>query len=204
VDMPMMEELSGWAQLPEELVTQVLELLGRERSVVRLLCSRWRSLHDRWAEQRGWAGLSEELLARVMQHLQPQPADAALGFFECPTERVVVANDEINPLGLGVPALQFVAPPGGFSTSEESTGVLQATGQPSRQEPKRLGFHQVSAKLSTVCARWRRLHDALVKRLVVSYRVTDEQMHMLVQRFPAATSVQVSGPSTNPRLVTPT
>jgi len=170
---------SGWAQLPEELIIQVLEQLGRvgrETSVVRLMCARWRSVHDHWAEQQGWAGLPEELMTMVLQRLQPQPPGAALlGFFESPS---VVGQ-------MGIPNFP-------------SNGVLQATGQPSRQDARPVGFHRATAVVSCVCARWQRLHDALVTRLVVSYQVTDEQMHILVQRFPAATSVQVIE-YTNPR-----
>jgi len=39
--------------------------------------------------------------------------------------------------------------------------------------------------VSLVCAGWKAVHDALVKRLVVSTMLMDEAMGMLVRRFPA-------------------
>jgi hypothetical protein len=45
-------------------------------------------------------------------------------------------------------------------------------------------FSQASAMVSTVCARWKAGHDALVKRLVLKRETTDEAVGMLVRRFP--------------------
>jgi hypothetical protein len=41
-----------------------------------------------------------------------------------------------------------------------------------------------------VCAGWKVVYDALVRRLVLSGRTTDEAMGMLVLRFPAVVSIE--------------
>jgi hypothetical protein len=41
-----------------------------------------------------------------------------------------------------------------------------------------------------VCSGWRDSHDALVTRLTVSWKTTDEGMWLLVRRFPALVSVE--------------
>jgi hypothetical protein len=51
------------------------------------------------------------------------------------------------------------------------------------------GFIRASATVRLVCAGWRAVHDALVKRLVLRRATTDEAMGMLVLRFPAVASV---------------
>jgi hypothetical protein len=42
-----------------------------------------------------------------------------------------------------------------------------------------------------VCAAWKAVHDALVKRLVLRPATTDEAMGMLVRSFPAVTSLEM-------------
>jgi hypothetical protein len=67
--------------------------------------------------------------------------------------------------------------------------LLQAAGQ---SEPQAvLGFSRASATLRLVCAAWKAVHDALVKRLVLSKRTTDEAVGMLLRRFPAVVSLEI-------------
>jgi hypothetical protein len=47
-----------------------------------------------------------------------------------------------------------------------------------------------------VCAAWKVVHDAMVKRLVLRWQTTDETMGMLVRRFPAVVSVEVKWTAT--------
>jgi hypothetical protein len=56
-----------------------------------------------------------------------------------------------------------------------------------------LGFSQASATVRQVCARWKAVHDALVTRLVLSWRTTDEAIGTLVRRFPAVVSLEFKG-----------
>jgi hypothetical protein len=42
-----------------------------------------------------------------------------------------------------------------------------------------------------VCAAWKAVHDAVVKRLVLKRSTTDEAMGMLVRRFPAVVSLEM-------------
>jgi hypothetical protein len=70
--------------------------------------------------------------------------------------------------------------------------VWQAAGQKAWGEPKNgLGFSKAVAVVREVCAGWQALHDAAVKRLMLSRLITDEAMGMLVRRIPAVTSVEV-------------
>jgi hypothetical protein len=57
-----------------------------------------------------------------------------------------------------------------------------------------LGFTKASAKLRLVCAQWQTVRDALVRRLVMTRRTTDEAVGMLVRRFPAVASLEKSCP----------
>ena len=68
--------------------------------------------------------------------------------------------------------------------------VLEMMGAAGPQEGG-LGFSQTSATVRLVCAAWKAIHDALVKRLVLRPATTDEAMGMLVGRFPAVTSMQI-------------
>jgi hypothetical protein len=54
-----------------------------------------------------------------------------------------------------------------------------------------LGFSQTSATVRLVCAGWKAVHDALVRRLVLRRETTDEAMGMLVRSFPAVVSLEV-------------
>ena len=56
-----------------------------------------------------------------------------------------------------------------------------------------LGFSQTSATVRLVCAGWKVVHDALVRRLVLRWQTTDEAVGMLVRRFPAVVSLEVKG-----------
>ena len=63
-----------------------------------------------------------------------------------------------------------------------------------------LGFTKASAKLRLVSAQWKTVRDALVKRLVLKKKATDEGMGVLVRRFPAMVSLEfkwAEGRSTN-------
>jgi hypothetical protein len=53
-----------------------------------------------------------------------------------------------------------------------------------------LGFTKASAKLRLVSAQWKTVRDALVKRLVLKKKATDEGMGVLVRRFPAMVSLE--------------
>jgi hypothetical protein len=68
--------------------------------------------------------------------------------------------------------------------------MMEAAGQSEPQEGG-LGFSRSSATVRLVCAAWKVVHDALVKRLVLSSWTNDEAMGMLVRRFPAVTSMQI-------------
>ena len=56
--------------------------------------------------------------------------------------------------------------------------LLQAAGQ----QEGGFGFSQASATMRLVCAGWKAVHDAVVKRLVLRRETTDEAMGMLVLR----------------------
>jgi hypothetical protein len=56
-----------------------------------------------------------------------------------------------------------------------------------------LGFSVASATVRLVCAQWKAVHDALVMRLVLRRRTTDEAVGMLVRSFPAVASFEVKG-----------
>jgi hypothetical protein len=54
------------------------------------------------------------------------------------------------------------------------------------------GFTQSLATVRLVCSQWQAMHDALVTRLVLREETTDEAMGMLVKRFPAVVSIEMS------------
>jgi hypothetical protein len=56
-----------------------------------------------------------------------------------------------------------------------------------------LGFSRASATVGLVCAGWKAVYDALVRRLVLWRETTDEAMGMLVLRFPAVASLEFKG-----------
>ena len=56
-----------------------------------------------------------------------------------------------------------------------------------------LGFSQTSATVRLVCAGWKVVHDALVRRLVLRRETIDEAVGMLVRSFPAVVSLEVKG-----------
>jgi hypothetical protein len=60
-----------------------------------------------------------------------------------------------------------------------------------RRQEGGLGFSQTSATVRLVCAGWKAVHDALVRRLVLRWQTTDEAVGMLVRRFPAVVSLEV-------------
>jgi hypothetical protein len=66
--------------------------------------------------------------------------------------------------------------------------LLQAAGQNEPQGP--FGFSEATVTVRLVCSGWKAVHDALVTRLVLRLRTTDEAMGMLVRRFPAVASVE--------------
>jgi hypothetical protein len=51
-------------------------------------------------------------------------------------------------------------------------------------QPRRAAWGFSSA-VRLVCAQWQAVHDALARRLVLTWQTTDEGMGMLVRRFPA-------------------
>jgi hypothetical protein len=53
-----------------------------------------------------------------------------------------------------------------------------------------LGFSRASATVRLVCAGWKAVYDALVRRLVMRPETTDEVVGMLVLRFPAVASLE--------------
>jgi hypothetical protein len=53
-----------------------------------------------------------------------------------------------------------------------------------------VAFTQAFTTARLVCAAWKAIHDALVTRLLLSRRNTDEAMVMLVKRFPAVASIE--------------
>ena len=53
-------------------------------------------------------------------------------------------------------------------------------------------FSKTSATVRLVCAAWKAVHDALVKRLLLTRQTTDEAMGMLVLRFPAVESLEMN------------
>ena len=69
--------------------------------------------------------------------------------------------------------------------------ALQAAGSSEPQE-EGLGFCKATAVVSLVCAGWKAVHDAAVKRLVLRHLITDKATGMLVRRFPAVTSVEAN------------
>jgi len=80
--------------------------------------------------------------------------------------------------------------------------VLQEVVVWRRREPKEggLAFSKAVAVVREVCTEWQAVHDAAVKRLVLSHLTTDEAMGMLVRRFPAVTSVEVGDGNYNQEL----
>ena len=56
-----------------------------------------------------------------------------------------------------------------------------------------LGFSRASTTVRLVCAGWKAVHDALVRRLVLRGQTTDEAVGMLVRRFPAVVSLEYKG-----------
>jgi hypothetical protein len=70
--------------------------------------------------------------------------------------------------------------------------MLEAAGQSEPQEGG-MGFSRTSATVRPVCAAWKVVHDALVKRLVLRPATTNEALSMLVRCFPAVTSWRCSG-----------
>jgi hypothetical protein len=67
--------------------------------------------------------------------------------------------------------------------------LLQAAGQAGGG----LGFSQASATVRLVCAGWRAVHDALVTRLQMSPETPEEMVGVLMRRFTAVTSLDLSG-----------
>jgi hypothetical protein len=54
-----------------------------------------------------------------------------------------------------------------------------------------LGSSMTSATVRLICAGWKAVYDAQVKRLVLTWQTTDEAMDMLVRRFPAVVSLEM-------------
>jgi hypothetical protein len=75
---------------------------------------------------------------------------------------------------------------------EKVLEVLQPDG-PSKPQDGGLGFSQTLAAVRLVCAGWKKIHDAMVTRLLLRYQTTDEAVGMLVLRFPAVVSLEVKG-----------
>jgi hypothetical protein len=50
------------------------------------------------------------------------------------------------------------------------------------------GFSKTSATVRLVCAGWKAVHDALVRRLMLRWSITDDAVGMLVRSFPAVAS----------------
>jgi hypothetical protein len=69
---------------------------------------------------------------------------------------------------------------------EKVLELLQAGGQAGG-----LSFSQASATVRLVCAAWKAVYDALVKRLMLRGQTTDEAMGMLARRFPAVASLEM-------------
>jgi hypothetical protein len=69
------------------------------------------------------------------------------------------------------------------------TKVLEAAGW----QEGGLGFSRVSATVRLVCAGWKTVYDALVRRLLLRPETTDEAVGMLVLRFPAVVSLEFKG-----------
>ena len=70
---------------------------------------------------------------------------------------------------------------------EKVLELLQAAGR-SEPQDEGLGFFQATATMRLVCAAWKAVHDAMVKRLVLIRKTTDEAMGVLVRLFPAVVS----------------
>jgi hypothetical protein len=56
-----------------------------------------------------------------------------------------------------------------------------------------MGFSPASAAVRLVCAGWKAVHDALVTRLVLRWKTTDEAVGMLARRFPAVVLLEFKG-----------
>ena len=56
-----------------------------------------------------------------------------------------------------------------------------------------LGFCEATAEMRLVCAEWRVVHDAALRRLKLRAKTTDKALTMLTRRFPAVTSMQLKG-----------
>jgi hypothetical protein len=52
---------------------------------------------------------------------------------------------------------------------------------------------KASAAVRLVCSGWKAVHDALVMKLVLRQKATDEGVGMLVRRFPAVVSIELKG-----------
>jgi hypothetical protein len=70
--------------------------------------------------------------------------------------------------------------------------VLEKLQAPGRKAPLTGEWDGVEGvqDVRLVCSGWRDSHDALVTRLTVSWKTTDEGMWLLVRRFPALVSVE--------------
>ena len=55
-----------------------------------------------------------------------------------------------------------------------------------------LGFSKATAVVRLVCSGWQALYDALVTRLLLRKEITDKAVGMLVRRFPAVSSLDLS------------
>jgi hypothetical protein len=73
---------------------------------------------------------------------------------------------------------------------EKVLEVLQPAG-PSKPQDGGLGFSQTLAAVRLVCAGWKKIHDAMVTRLVLRPQTTDEAVGMLALRFPAVVSLEI-------------
>jgi hypothetical protein len=73
---------------------------------------------------------------------------------------------------------------------EKVLELLHAAGR-SEPQDEGLGFFRASATMRLVCAAWKAVHDAMVERLVLSLKTTDEAMGRLVRLFPAVVSLEM-------------
>jgi hypothetical protein len=80
---------------------------------------------------------------------------------------------------------------------EKVLELLQAAGQ-SEPQDEGLGFFQATATMRLVCAAWKAVHDAMVKRLVLTRKTTDEAMGVLVRLFPTVVSLEFKYTSGGP------
>jgi hypothetical protein len=73
---------------------------------------------------------------------------------------------------------------------EKVLELLQAAGR-SEPQDEGLGFFQATATMRLVCAAWKAVHDAMVKRLVLTRKTTDEAMVKLARLFLAVVSLEM-------------